>query len=89
MSLKLWSVSYATPLMYHDSVKLFFTKEQADRCADGLRDHVIDLKVHEVEDIWEYNGRNFKQKILSIVERRYDMVTNHIELDGFEEEHTT
>ena len=84
--MKLWSVSYATPLMYHNSVKLFFTKEQADRCADGLRDHVIDLKVHEVEDIWEYTGRYFKQKILSILEARYNITTNIVNVEGFEEE---
>ena len=78
MSLKIYQVSWATPISHHDYCELFLSKREAENFAEKkIKGNVaIDVRFAEVTDIWHYTAKNFGEKIALIIESRTDNDNN-------------
>lgn len=69
--MKIWCVDYAG-LSYNISSHLFFTKAEAEDFYES-RNHCGNyVRLYQVEDIWGWCGRHFKEVLYEIIASRDD-----------------
>lgn len=69
--MKIWCVDHAG-LSWNNCSDLFFTKEEAQACFDKYDIEGFYRKMYQVEDIWDWCGRNFQEVLAEIFASRDD-----------------